>query len=101
MSGIWVFLIVAVVFGSITSVVQTALRRGQAGQTQRELEVLRGRIAQLEGRGDTRAALPSHEAYVRELERRVEALETIVTGADHALEDRLREAAVQHLDRED
>ena len=101
MSGFWIFLIVAVVFGSATSIVQTLLRRGQAGDTSRELEVLRGRVAQLEGGGGAHRALPSHEAYVRELERRVEALETIVTGADRVLEDRLREAAVEHLDRED
>jgi hypothetical protein len=58
-------------------------------------------VAQLEGGSSSARALPSHEAHVRELERRVEALETIVTGADHALEDRLREAAVEHLERED
>ncbi len=94
MSGLWVFLIVTVVFGSMTSVINTAIRRGKDKTGDRELEVLRGRLAQLEGQVEDQPALPPHEEKrVGDLEHRIQALETIVTGADELLEARLRDAA--------
>ena len=94
MSGLWVFLIIAVVFGTIGSVARAAINRGKASAGERELETLRTRVAELEAAHGERPALPPHqEERVGEIEQRVQALETIVTGADELLEQRLREAA--------
>ncbi|MFH1809920.1 MAG: hypothetical protein ABIJ09_14340 [Pseudomonadota bacterium] len=97
MSGLWVFLIVVVVFGSVSSVLRAALHRGQRTASERELESLRTRMAEIEGHLGLQQALPAPERQRGgELERRVEALETIVTGADELLEKRLREASHEH-----
>ena len=89
-------LIVAIVFGSITSIVLTALLRGRITLGSKQFRELSERVAALEaGRP---AALPAHDdSRTRELEQRLQAVETIVTGADELLERRLREAAEQKL----
>ena len=101
MHGLWVFLTVAVIFGSLSSVIRAGLRRGGSRADARELADLRARVAELEGQVGTRPALPPHDIKrVGELESRIESLETIVTGADELLEKRLRDAARQVADKD-
>lgn len=100
MGGLWGFLIVAVIFGTIASVARAAINRGKANAPARELEQLKTRIAELEAARAERPALPPHqEGRVGELEQRVQALETIVTGADEMLEERLRAVAKEEVQR--
>jgi len=95
MTGLWGFLIVAVIFGTIASVVNTAINRRGAADS-KELTALRQRLAELETRVKERPQLPPHvEDEFKEVEQRVQALETIVTGADEQLERRLKEVAQQ------
>jgi len=102
MSGLWVFLIIAVVFGTIGSVARAAISRGKASAAERELESLRVRVAELEAAHGDHPALPPHqEGRVDEIEQRLQSLETIVTGADELLEQRLREAARDQGKRSD
>jgi hypothetical protein len=102
MSGLWVFLIIAVVFGTIGSVARAAINRGKASAAERELESLRTRLAALEAAHGKRPALPPHqENRVGEIEQRLQSLETIITGADELLEQRLREVARTQIEGSD
>lgn len=100
MSGLFVVIIVAIVFGTLGSVARAAINRGKASAADRELEALRTRVAELEAARGARPALPPHqESRVTEIEQRLQALETIVTGADELLEARLREVAREQVTR--
>lgn len=94
MSGLWTFLIVAVIFGSISSVLNSMIRRRQVRADHELVDDLQQRITQLEGQVQALPALPPHEERrVGEIEGRIQALETIITNADEALEKRFRDAA--------
>lgn len=99
MHGLWVFLIVAVVFGSVSSVLRAAISRGKNTSGSGELYALRERVAELEAQQKKFVAmLPAHGSGQNDFEQRLQALETIVTAADERLEKSLREVA-QQLDK--
>jgi hypothetical protein len=97
MHGFWIFLIVAVVFGSVTSVLRAALTRGKNSGSSGELYALRERMAELEAQQKkVMALLPAHDKDKRDdYEQRLQTLETIVTAADKSFENNLREVAQQ------
>lgn len=102
MHGLWVFLIVAVLAGTLSSVAKSLFGRPRSRHAAHELNELRARLAELEGQVGERPLLPPHtQKRVDNLEQRVQNLETIVTGADELLENRLREAARLAVNSED
>ncbi len=92
----WNFLIVAVVFGTLSSILNNLIRRKHSQQDHALVEGLQDKISQLESKLAALPALPAHEQQrVGDIEGRVQALETIITKADEALEQRFHDAAKQ------
>ena len=96
--GIFEFATVAVVFGTLAGVIRIALLRGRTTVASSQMNELLQRMASLEAAVQRPLALPvPDERRVNDLEHRLQALETIVTGADELLERRLQESAQQKL----
>lgn len=90
----WNFLIVAVIFGTLSSVLNSLIRRKHSREDHELVEGLQKKIQLLETKLGDLPALPPHEQRrVGDIENRIQALETIITDADEALEKRFHDAA--------